>query len=343
MIAVSLCLLFALPQGPSKEDLREAQKFVLTNSEKSVRKGTNPCASLNCVSSMEILLKRFKGDQPHYRDIVWDGIVLFDDPYSREMIAKELKKNKKDAYLRQWAAEALGVYADPTYGPILMKAAKDKSVGVRRAVAKSLGQVGLKEAEKILVRFLKDKDSIVRGNAIESLLQLGVASAQEIYQQGLNDPDAGTRTALLAIVQKYSQEHTVSYSLKALQDDDWRVRLQAIENLFECEPTTEIMDSLIPALGRVRPLVRVPLLAGIQDWTGMKFRSSEDWDRWWSENRQTFLLKKGNGTNNSTEETVATYNGLRVDSDHIAFLMDISSTMDERTRGGERKTRFVHF
>ena len=334
---IFLCLLFVFPQGPSKEELRQAQKLVLTNSEPSVKKGTELCANLNCVSSMEILLRRFKGAQPHYRDIVWKGIVRFTDPYSREMIASELKKNKKSASMRQWAAEALGIYADATYGPVLMKAARDKDVGVRRAVAKSLGNLGLKESEKVLVKFLQDKDFIVRGNAVESLLKLGFSSGKEALVKGLQDPDGGTRAALLSVAPKYAEKETASLAIVGLRDEDWRVRLQAIRNLLGCEPSVETMDALIPAIARVRPLVRIPLLSGIRDWTGMKFHKAEDWERWWSANRDTFLLEKGKGTEGGSQETVATYNGLRVDSDHVAFLMDISSSMDDRTSKGERK------
>lgn len=334
--ALCLCLLLLCPQKDA-ERLQQAEKLLRSGAEPSVRQGAELCLQINSAAAMELLLQVLRGDQPHFRDIVWETLPRFTDPYARQLVETELKQQKKDAELRQWCAEALGRFGDPTPGPALEKALGDSSLEVRRAAARALGLVKFAPAAKALHKAAADKDPELRANAIEALARIGDADGPALLAQGLRDADPGVRTALLAVVPQLLPQQAEAAAREGLQDEDWHVRVQALENLGALA-SLDTVDALIPAVADPRPAVARRAIVILRALTGARWNTSAEWEAWWKEHRDAAVAGASAAASASAsasahaeaeaDSTVATYNGIQVYSDHVAFLIDCSSDMD---------------
>ena len=153
-----------------------------------------------------------------------------------------------------------------------------------------------------------------------------------MLQRGLKDADGGVRCALLAAAAELYPEQAEALAAAALADPDWRPRMQAVELLGTIRTKSSI-DELIHALSDGRPAVAARAQKELQELTGMKHTRRESWEAWWKENRETFTFPAGRAkVAASDERTVATYNGVRIASDHAAFLLDKSSGMSARLK-----------
>jgi HEAT repeat protein len=326
-----------------EETLERAEKLLGDNEEQSCRDGTDLCVRENNVAAVELLLEvlRQEADRglpvAHYRDVVWGGLAEIKDSYARARVEQELQKNKKSAWVRQWCAELLGEYRSGDYLASLTDALGDKELGVKRAAARALGRLEYEGAapatEKALLALTKDKDPVLRANALESLARLELGDGKAKLVAGLGDADAGVRCALLAAAGELLPDEVEGHARAALADPDWRPRLQAVDVLAGLRSTSSIR-LLIDALGDVRPVVITRAERVLRERTGEKFTRKEAWERWWKENEASFDpgKKRGAATGGEERSSAATFNGIVFESDHAAFLMDVSRTMGEKLK-----------
>lgn len=338
-----LLLAALLVPGAQKdaEALEGAEKNLNGGTEESVRRGARQCLEIGSAAAMELLLKTLRGEQPHFRDIAWETLPLFTDPYARELVEAELKKNKKDPFVRQWCAQALGLFGDPTPGPTLEKALADADAGVRRAAARALGQIRFAPAAKALRKAAGDKDPQVRANALLALAALPAEDGVELLRRGLSDEDAGARAAVLAEAGPFLPD-SIDCNARALEDEDWRVRLQAVDNLRRAGDRDSVKH-LIDGVDDARPAVTHRAVRALQDLTGARWTTRADWERWWGQHGGAYAGAEAAASatadaSSDPNATVALYNGLPIHSDHVVFLIDCSAGMAEisRSRGQEK-------
>lgn len=341
-LALALATSVAYPaQDGDEARLAKADDLLHRIEEGNVRQGAELCADIDSVASVELLLgvldetmrrPRRALPPPHYRDIVWEGLVEIRDPYAQMRVEEELKKNKGNAFVRQWCAELLGIYADSNFGSSLKKALGDKDFGVRRAAARSLGMVGDDGATGALGKLVKHKDIYLRANALESLARLDVDTwGKNLRRSIAKDRDGGVRCALLgAAFEIFAKDEVERLSLTALEDDDWRPRMQAVDNLARIK-TKSSVDALIRAIEDGRPVVGVRAVESLQVLTGQRHTRVESWRKWWEDNRETFSFPEGSTgkADAGDERSRAVYNGMRLVSDHVAFMIDKSKAMRE--------------
>jgi hypothetical protein len=129
----------------------------------------------------------------------------------------------------------------------------------------------------------------------------------------------------------YSEDEVETWSTEALGDEDWRPRMQAVQNLAGIR-TKSSVDSLIRGSGDARPVISVFATDELQAMTGMKWTRQNQWESWWKENRETFELPAGRQVVERVddERSRTVYNGIPIVSDHVAFLIDKSRWMRER-------------
>jgi HEAT repeat protein len=324
----------AAPAFP--EDLSRAKQLLAAPGEKDVRLGADACANANSPEAVELLLDVLERDlgparphlaSAHYRDIAWEGLERISAPAARDRVEKELRTNRKNAFVRQWCAELLGIYGDERFGPTLTKALADSHEGVRRWAARSLGLLRHAPAAPALERLLKDEDPMVRANAHEALAWIDPAASKERYLEALRqDPDGGVRCALLGAVPGLYREASRDLAAAALKDADWRPRMQAVDNLALLR-TKESMDALVEAAGDVRPAVADRAATTLQRFTGKEIRDGASWKGWWAENRATFAFPEGDAAAPEAKEPKTVAYGLPLVSDHVAFLLDKSARM----------------
>jgi HEAT repeat protein len=321
-------LALLLVQDPDAARLKEATAQIFrVRSEDSVRRGAQMCRDINSRASIEVLLKVLNDIQPHFRDIVWEVLPQFTDIYAQKRIEHELKTNQKEPDVRQWCAELLGLYQRKDFGAALLAALKDRSLGVVAAAARSLGQIQFADAAKELVKLVTHKDRLVRANALEALVRIDATEYGPQLLGALAEADAGVRCALLGLVPELMPKLVIERSTAALSDADWRPRMQAVDNLIPLK-SKESIDGLIKAAGDGRPAVRLRAVSGLQKVTSKGFQEQREWQAWWGAARETWEHGKDKpAPEKAGARTVASYHGIEVTSDHVAFMIDKSSSM----------------
>ena len=340
LLALLLLPILALPLvAQDNGRLAEARRLFSDGSEGSAQRATRICVELNDVPAVELLLEVLnrtssppRGLAPgHFRDVAWDGLIAITDHYAQLRVEEELRRNKKNADVRQWCAELLGIYGKRDFGRSLKRALKDDDDGVRRAAARSLGQVRDPEASAALGKLTRVQDAYLRCNAVEALARIDPAAQRDaVIKAVAKDRDAGARCALLAVAAELYPDAAEALSIEALQDRDWRPRIQAVENLESIRTKTAV-DALLTALEDGRPVVGVRAVRALQVLTGQRHTRREAWNGWWRDHRASFEFPEGPGSAEVDDErSVATYNGMRIVSDHVAFLIDKSQAMGGR-------------
>ena len=300
--------------------------------EPEIRGGMRTCLAKGDAKAIGIVLKALDGPNPHVRDIAWEVLTEFKDPYARRRVADELENNKDNAGVRHWCAELLGIYGDADWLRFLIVALKDKDIEVARAAARSLGMLRQREAIKHLEVSAKNKDPRLRADSIIALARLDAAAFGKLFRAGLSDKDGGVRCALLgAAPQLFPDDHEAMASA-ALTDTDWRPRMQAVDNLAQTK-TKGAVDGLIVLLQDGRPAVRLRALGALQSLTGQKYSKLIEWSGWWKANAATFAFAEAKASAHASASadsaTVASFHGVRIESDHCVFLIDNTPSMEK--------------
>ncbi|MEO6596461.1 MAG: HEAT repeat domain-containing protein [Planctomycetota bacterium] len=337
--AFALLVAAALPaQAKPPDPLARARELLASRSEQEVNEGADLCAKENSVAAVELLLETLEQTERrthlhlapgHYRDIVWDRLVKITDAYARRRVEQELKSGK-DPKVRQWCAELLGTYGDAGFGDTLRKALSARDDDLQRWAARSLGMLKYEAAQSELLALSRNKNDYERANAIEALARIDASKHLALFTSAIaNDKSGGVRCALLGAAPEVSAEETEDLCAKALQDTDWRPRMQAVQNLGKIKTKTSV-DNLLLALNDGRPVVAARTLRELQELTGQPIEQASVWVKWWADNRATFAFPDQRGLAKREQSGTVSYNGVPVDSDHVAFLIDKSIQMQQR-------------
>jgi HEAT repeat protein len=320
------------------EQLAEAARLVRSNSEPDLRRGAKQCAEIDTVRSLELLLDVLGADQPHRRDIVWEALPSFQDPEARERVQVELLKSKRNEDLRQWCAQLLGLYGDASAVDALLKALGDKTPAVRASAAQALGRLGDARAVKGLTKLVDDRDPAVRAYAREALVRMDAEAHGDALRTGLQDDDAGVRTFLLGCAPACLPDEVEALSAPMMGDPDWRVRMQAAENLGEVRTRASI-GALVAAVNDRRPVVARRLHDSLVRLTGQLCTTPAQWEKWWAAEGPGFdpaaptpATAPARKPDDAERSIAVRYNDLPIDSDHVAFLIDDSVQMKERLK-----------
>ncbi len=336
---VGMCALFApviVEEGP-KAQLRRAEELLRGPGESVVRSGAQLCLKLNSVAAMELLLDSLRATQPHYRDIVWETLPEFADPYARRRVEQELKTNKKNDRVRQWCAQALGRFGDPTFGPTLERALSDSEDFVRTAAAHSIGMLKYAKASAKLATMANAANPVERAYAAEALARIDPVAAWPAFEAALADGDGGVRCFVLGCVPELYSTRNEELGHRFLKDADWRARMQAVDNLCAAKTKTAI-DALIDATEDGRPIVAARATHNLPGISGTNFNLKAQWQEWWRVNRESFAFPEGDVPRQALEgSSRATYNGMLVVSDHVAFIIDRSADMAGKCADGTPK------
>jgi len=345
--AVALLVLAtsALPVLAQSDDelLSRARRQIKLYTEQGMRKGYDICLGLRTPEATLVMLEVLdwtgvhRLPAAHYRDVVWEGLLQVDDRYCQMTALGALKEHRANPLARMWLIKLIGLWNQPEMGKAVQKALTDKDVSVAREAARALGRLRYEPAVKALKKQARNKDFVLRSNSIEALARIDTEEYRELFLKGLADEHGGVRCALLGIASELYPEDVQTWSRQALSDEDWRPRMQAVENLARLR-TKPAIDALVDAVADRRPVISVRAAEELQALTGMKWTRHPQWERWWREERAGFELPTaGRAERESDQEpsadgvaeerSQAAYNGIPIVSDHVAFVIDKSRWM----------------
>jgi hypothetical protein len=344
-LAVALLSLVAVgspanAQGEA-EELQRARRQIKLYTEQGMRRGYDICLGLRTPEATMMMLEvldwtgAYRLTAAHYRDVVWEGLLKVDDPYCQMSALGALKEYRSNPLARMWLVKLIGLWDEPDMGKAVLKALSDKDVYVARESARALGRMRYEPATKGLKKQAKNKDFILRSNSIEALARIDPEVGREQFEKGLADKHGGVRCALLGVALEVYPDDVVAWSTEALKDEDWRPRMQAVENLAQVRTKTAV-DALVAAVEDGRPVVAVRASDELQSLTGMKWTQHKQWERWWGDQRAEFELPSGERKKDDSEaggardDRTVVYNGIPIVSDHVAFVIDKSRWMRDR-------------
>lgn len=348
VLAVAACP--ALPAQGKSPELMRARELLASRVEKEVHEGADLCLQANDVPAVELLLDVLRQTErrtqlhlspAHYRDIVWDRLAKITDHYARLRVEHELKTGT-DQRVRQWCAELLGIYGERGFGESLRKALNARDDDLQRCAARSLGMLRYEPAQSELATQARSTNDYIRANAHEALARIdGKNLSTFLYALG-NDPGGGVRCALLGAAAEVCPDRIEELCQKALRDPDWRPRMQAVQNLGLVKTKTAV-DVLIEALHDGRPVVAARARHELQELTGQPIEQPDVWRKWWAANRAQYEFPEKRGVASRQQATTVVYNGVPVESDHVAFLIDKSFMMQQKLQSkGVAKEEAAH-
>lgn len=151
--------------------------------------------------------------------------------------------------------------------------------------------------------------------------------------------NATLRTVGLGLLAQMGDPAGLSIAHRSLAHRDWEVRSAAYDYCGTVRNAASI-PLLIRRLDRETNRLREDLLDALQALTAMRFWDSAQWNQWWDDREDGFQLsplrewKRG-----SSSTTTISYYNIPLVSNRVAFLLDVSGSMNERIGTSRNLTR----
>jgi HEAT repeat protein len=260
----------------------------------------------------------------------------------------------RDSWVRLRAAEVVGRLRIPLDAELLVRAlasAEPNEVELRRMLLWSVERLAAaKRVEGDRTKAYRAAEAIassraepeLRGAALEAASALDALEAHAIVVQSLADRSEALRCAALLAVSGYTEQECLTLSERALDDPEPCVRIQAIENLEKLSSRA----SILALVRRMELEKRERLRSGILSWlrarSGLDLGSDAAAWRHWAEKLEG---KLATGSEKGVRlppigATKASFAGLGLVSDRIAFLVDFSGSTWQ-TKVGDRTRKDV--
>lgn len=318
-------------------------------------------------ASISLLRERLADPHPYVRRACAGVLGQLLDPARRKLLTRQIARVRTPV-VRLEACRIYALWADELGLSALHAALADRAPEVRQAAVSwyaRLVDAGLDRgverggrgdpkaggpaAGEVWRRFTtlaKDTAPAVRAEALATLPgAFPPREREELMREGLLDGDARVRMAALEGSVAVSRRAVVFAVLHGLVDAVWSVRLAAAE-LSRAVPEIRVLVALVDRLEDERRCVARAAEAGLLALTGIPFGANPTrWRKWIEEDGPSFDLegyaaapkaRAGKRFFKAGTDTVAAprFLGLAVDSRHVAFVLDASSSMKQATADG---------
>ncbi len=148
----------------------------------------------------------------------------------------------------------------------------------------------------------------------------------------IQDEDHRVRSAGLDALAN-AEEGWEDLVIGRLGDSSWAVQMQAVR-IIEARDLKRAVPHLISALGPASPRVTEAMGKALQHLTGENFDAyPEVWAKWWEEHKEEFGSKtKVRKGGKPIDHADVEFYGLRIKSDRVLFVIDISGSMKLPTK-----------
>ena len=283
-----------------------------------------------------------------------DMLIAIDDPGLRSQAIKGLGQGgpmQKRFHMRLAAK-----IPDPKVDKALLELAKDRE---RLVVADALRTMGLRGNPTFVPRLqqvLKEsQDVMLLGAAIESMNAIHGADSEwraELARLTAS-PVEVVRNSAIEALGKSKEPSQLEPLVKALSHPSWTTRLAAARGLAELRLAPGV-GALCDRIGLEEGRMVTELADILWHLTAQPFRAdAKQWKRWWEKDGASFkfptpeeFLKRQRERDVREEKQVSQsfrgvkvdsrFFGLRITSHHVAFVIDVSGSMEERLPGQEK-------
>lgn len=214
------------------------------------------------------------------------------------------------------ALEALTERRDSVHEPELRRLLRAEDAAIRRLAIVSLGRIRVERDgwPRELLTLSQDRQPPVRMGAAAALAELRTVEALERLHAMLADPERVVRVEVL----------------------------QAVGNLRRPQSVPHLIGRIEAERGRLREdvLTVLRLVTGLDHGT-----TRERWQRWWDAEGEAFLVPSYEEALAAEERrtqqreggrTVTSFYGLRIVSDRVCFVLDVSGSMSRASGGRTR-------
>lgn len=224
----------------------------------------------------------------------------------------------------------------------------DREATVRREAARGLGVLADRDGVAALHESLTDREPLVRAEACASIgAILGVEAEGAAAAVALGDQDPEPRIAALAILAGRPSAVGLDAALMCLGDRSWSLRTAAARTLAEfgrdAGTARRAVAGLVPAIEREdRMRVRVEIAESLWALTAADFGPDpKRWALWLRESGASFD-PPAKRPRRIARDAGATHGGLAdlpLESEHVCFVFDASSSMNDPVRFGAKRTK----
>lgn len=223
----------------------------------------------------------------------------------------------------------------------VVRALEDPSATVRTHALAILGGRGERSATRLVRRSLRSEDAGELRQAVVTLGRLLASDAdwEDELVELARDPRAAVRLGAAVALLELRTPAAIEALHRLLGDPDWRVRVEALEQVADLRRRRSVpvlIDRLDVERGRLRRDVALVLrlLTGLDHGT-----SAARWNAWWRAEGEAFRLppaevaraaEKERAQRRRTNQTTASFYGMEVVSDRVAFVVDTSGSMSQR-------------
>ena len=280
-----------------------------------------------------------------------DLLVEMDDPQANKLLLRQAGKGKGAKLL--FSVLASRHIQDPKLDKTLIKLLEEDEPAVRSAAIDALVERRCKDALPALEDVVAEaEEPLVVRDAVQAITSLrgdDPAWTARLVELAKGDALDLRNAALSAIGRTRNPEH-LPLLVDALQSEQWSTRLtaaQALETMGQREGVGALAKRMEHEVGRMA----VEMSDILWRLTGQPFRTNGKlWAKWWEDQGESFQIISGSELRKlekeeelrrlrQTSRTPSQFFGIKIISQRVIFVLDISGSMNDPTRGkfvGER-------
>ena len=301
-------------------------------------------------ASFKTIYENFVLTYKVHRPLGVETFKAFAESEGAELFSKKLTDKKIRPDVRGMMITALEATPGESATLVLMSALKAKEPRIVYEAIRSLERRGADSHRDALKKLLRHKDSIVRHAAITSSAKLSIGDPSFIDRtldlaEDKNPVNRGAAAIALGVL-RTPEAIAALHSL--LRDEEYTVRSEAIIGTSEARSRTSVAV-LASRLDQTEGVERDRLHRALRLLTGQDFGTkSNRWLKWWEAEGEGFSLPsreesreadKARERRRESSETTSSFFGLDISSDRACFVLDLSGSMNFKTKSG--KTRLA--
>lgn len=277
------------------------------------------------------------------REAIAEVLRGFDDERTDRDLAKLVGKGKP--FEKIFALLATRDLDDPKLDDRIRKGLRDKDRDVRLLTVEILAERGDEESIEDLERMVERAEDSIEKAALLDALAILKASDPAWFAELLafaRDDDAEVRNTALRQLGGIGGADAVAVLQESLHHELWSTRLVALEAL-EALQDPDVIGAIIERLPEEGGRLEREFTDALFRLTGQVFGTNAGaWSAWWADNADGFKIPTASQIRRlerDVEEaqlrqtSKSSFFGIRIESHRVVFIIDVSGSMEEPTRG----------